>query len=257
MTKNPKTLPVIIFAHGFGGDKHQVEAYTNSTNNIFDTNLHNMVTFNFPEVPQEQPNRTKLDQTTFGQENDINMVHETCSTITKTANSDSVLIGFGVSRGASVWINYLGTTKNHANIKGLILESPFSSANKILENKNLFGEQTDLKTVLTFFPQYKPNGIQPINSINNVDPNIAILFIASKEDALVPINQTRELYIKRKQKDNKNTYFLELATGIHANVLWGKDGKLYQQVVHAFYHKLNLPCNQKLATQVNLELYQP
>ena len=204
----------------------------------------------------------KFEQTTFGQQNDIDRLSQVLAQINKNN-----IVGFGVSRGAVVLINLMGAKDPESKKLGaLVLESPFahvkSVVGNIIKKIPLVNKLSSLKTAThnassALFPQYKPDGIQPIDFIDKIDPNIPIIIIHSKTDKLIPINESRELYIKRKKSGCDNVYLVELDSGAHANTLWADDGKKFQNTVHAFYKKHGLPCNEQYSKLVDLADYQP
>lgn len=277
----------VLFAHGFGGTKTRRLLYTKgyekflslfynpaafahtSTNYLFDRNLHNVTSFNFKDVHVDMgvygcvPNPLNSP---IAQQDDINKLYAHLEKIT-----DQPIIGFGVSRGAATWLTTLGSKLITKNIAAVILESPFSTT-KNTYIYSLIGywleyvqtiiptfdrAQTNDQVFGNIFPGHSLTGMQPIDVVGTIDKKLPILLVHSHQDTIIPINQSRDLYIRLKETDHEHVYFLELEQGDHAGLIWGPQGDLFRDVVHAFYKKYNLPCNDEFASKVNLDSYQP
>jgi len=263
----------VISSHGFNNYWGEILPYTkeNSTsgNFIFSETDHNITTFNYPDaiIDCDKKSRIKcvfdfkFNQVSLGQENNIESIECAANTLNEKT------IGFGVSRGAATLINFMGT-KGNSNIKAIILDSPFATIEETIKYKmsqwsSMFlGKIPGLAKLIHLlmpivFPSYSPNGLQPINQIENIDPDIPIILLHSKTDNGVPISGSRQLYIKRKMIGCNNVYLVELERGKHAEGLHGKDGKKYQNVVHAFFKKYGYTHDPTFAEKENLENYQP
>jgi len=263
---NPQGQP-IIYSHGFGGNLSDIYYYTKQNNpfqphHLFNPTQYHIATFNYPDSTKIR-HEVKYDHVALAQENDINRLNQAVNEF-----DHETMIGFGISRGASTFINMMGTIKN-PKIKALILEAPFASISDVLSH---FIHQTPFsscipffetvahKLATTIFPQYQTNGLQPIDTIDQIDSEIPMLLIHSIQDEVTPINSSRQLYIKRKQQGCNNVYLLELPSGQHVYCLWRKEdssGEIFQNVVHRFLKQYDFPYNKEFADKVNLEAYQP
>lgn len=216
---------VTVFAHGLGGDKEQGSYYhLDFGNNGFIEGT--LKTFNFADY--KNPFTSCL-----GQENDISFLHAACK------NLNGVIL-VGVSRGAATIINYVGTM-HPKNIRALVLESPFDKVESITNHLNAQNPNHSFK--LSYYPNYNPNGLHPINVVDKISPEIPVLFIVSQADALIPAHTITPLYEKLKSAEHKKVHILMLKHGKHANILWGKEGTMFKNVVHAFYKHYGLPHN--------------
>ncbi len=96
-------------------------------------------------------------------------------------------------------------------------------------------------------------------AFENISKDIPILIICSKEDQLVPLSSSINVYKKLIASGHKHTYIFVTDYGRHAKILRGADGEKYQYVVNAFYKKYNLPyCSTSAAKGEDLlALCQP
>lgn len=282
------TKTTVVYAHGFGGNgllghlqytkgnerllsyfyNNQKRDYS-KWNFLFDVEKHNLISFNFQDILINLGIYGSIPNpflTHLAQRDDIEQL---LKAVTNTINQK--IIGFGVSRGAATWITTLGTKHIEKQIACLVLESPFSSIKNvmlfqvihfILESikplfPNINPELHATVIMETFFKNYQINGVQPIDAISNLNKNIPLLLVHSKEDAIIPINNSRHLYTKLREAGHDQVFLLELDQGKHAALLKGPQGLLYAQVVHAFFKRYNIPYDDVLAAGINLEEYQP
>ena len=282
------TRTTVIYAHGFGGNgllghlqytkgnERLLSYFYNNQkcdyskwNFLFDVEKHNLISFNFQDILIDLGIYGSIPNpflTHLAQRNDIEQ-------LLKALNSsiNQKIIGFGVSRGAATWITTLGTKQMEKQIACLILESPFSSIKNVMLFQVIHFILKSIKPLFpninpelhapvimeNFFKNYQMNGIQPIDAISNLNKNIPILLVHSKEDTIIPINNSRDLYTKLRQSGHNQVFLLELDHGNHAALLKGPQGLLYAQVVHAFFKRYKIPHDDLLATGVNLDEYQP
>ena len=245
---------VYLFSHGIADTHKQVLGYVQSDNRskpyiITDP----FISFDYPDASSSmfKINRT---QTSFAQENEIKRLSQVFfSPVIK--NKNTVLVG--VSRGASVLINFMGIY-NAPNVAAIILESPFdcveSIVSALIHEKKLSwipGIKKNGLNIMSFiFCKYKPNGIRPIDLAPQIKQNLPILVVCSATDILVPIWSSINIYNILRESGHYNTYLLILPEGHHAKLINDtKYGSLYQKVTHAFYKKFQLPHDPVLAKE--------
>jgi predicted esterase len=257
----PNQSIAYFFAHGLGGTGHQ-KGYC-ASNKIFLPH-YPCYAYHGPEVAH---GRGPIDNSkvSLGQADDIAALKDGLKAM-PNGNAVQTLIGFGISKGAATWINAAAVLKP-ANLKALILESPFADANEVAYDIGKkfglgyvpYGESTAVLAIETLHEKYNPNGPQPITSIQQV-PNIPIILIHSRADKLIPINHSRKLYRELIKGGRNNVYLVEIEHGNHARIFEENDyqGLLsYLAPVHAFYKQYNFPYDQELANMVTLSKYQP
>ena len=91
------------------------------------------------------------------------------------------------------------------------------------------------------FTSLNMNGPFPIDLVDQIDKNLPILMVHSRSDQVIPTNSSRKLYVKLLQSGHNNIYLLELARGDHGKLMQGMEAEIYQNCVHAFLQKYNLP----------------
>lgn len=282
------TKTTVIYAHGFGGNGllghlqytkgtehllgyfyHNQKCNFSTWNFLFDTEKHNIISFNFQDILINLGIYGSIPNpflTHLAQRDDIDQL---LKAINNAANQ--MVIGFGVSRGAATWITTLGTKQVAKKVGCLVLESPFSSMKNVMlfqvihfileAIRPLFPsidpEHHASMIMKNFFTSYQMDGIQPIDAIENISKDIPILLVHSKEDAIIPINNSRHLYNKLRESGHTKIFLLELDHGKHASLLKGPQGLLYARVVHAFFKHWNIPYDPILAAGINLDEYQP
>ncbi|PKN03769.1 hypothetical protein CVU75_00430 [Candidatus Dependentiae bacterium HGW-Dependentiae-1] len=240
-----------IFVHGLGGSWKQSLFYAenntalcgqvrstlkNSTSNWYILKAP-VYSFDFPHVH----NKPEKKYVSLAQNLEIAALKETCDAI----QGPKILMG--VSMGASTIINYTSLYYT-SEIKALILETPFDDPDSVLKHKSGFlYDMIKNSMYMWFCPLYNHNGIKPISAIRNFPKNLPILLIHASSDELIPPFCSRHLYHHLKENGNQHVYLLELSHGKHANYLHGKDAQKYQETVHAFCKKYNLPHDEALA----------
>jgi alpha-beta hydrolase superfamily lysophospholipase len=218
-----------------------------------------LFTYDFPDATQWFW-RVNFTQTGLGQYNEImglKSAYEQTTQKLKAQNEnvqDLVLIG--MSRGATTILNFMGLHKPN-NVKAVIVESPFDSTHSIAKNMlqriyldKLPGLQTVAHYIISLiFWQHGVAGISAIDSVEYIDKDMPILFVCSRQDALVTIESTISLYKKLRESGHHNVHIFITDQGRHGRILHGDDGHKYQQVVHAFYKKYRLAHDAALASQ--------
>ena len=262
-----KTLT--LFSHGIADTWKQVRGYAQlyKKKEVVYRNdrylIHTpFVAFNYPDATTKFY-RVNYNETSFGQENEIERLNKAYTTImSRHKNCDVIL--WGLSRGASNLLIFAGLYQLD-NVKAIVLESPYYTMGQVIESimlkKNLswlplsYGE-----TLAEFiFKRYTRHGLSPANCIENISKEIPIFIICSKEDRLVPFSSSINVYKKLVESGHKHTYIFITDYGKHAAILQGPDGEKYQWVVNAFYKKYNLPhCSTSAAQGESLlALCQP
>lgn len=247
-----------LFSHGFADSEKQAFKYTrvyktwlggDGENNyyIIDGPLK---LFNYPDVLTEWiPKIPNIFQTSLGQENELKALRKANNQI---EDEDVVLVG--VSRGAAAGAIFLGED-NPQNVKAAVLISPYDKADVVFSHHWFatllsvipFVTNDSLYKLFLQISQFKENGRHPIDWVDKIDTDKAILFVCSKQDATVAYRSTVNLYKKMLEAGHENTYLLVLNSGKHAKLLKSEEADTFQNVVHAFYEHNGLPCNRAFA----------
>ncbi len=239
-----------IFSHGFGSAGVKVKRYI--AQGLLPENA---VGFNYVDAKKYiEPIKglgigLRIRQCCLAQENDI---RELTLAINAT-EKDCIL--YGESRGSSAILNYLGTMpKSNNKIAGAILDSPFDSLQHVFDFQikrlrltKITSIQSIEKIVSVLLPNYKKNGIQPINVIKNVPTEIPLLIICSQKDTKVPWKSAVILYKALRENNHQKVHILILPYGSHAWIMEGAHKTLYRNVVHAFYKRYGIEHNEEWA----------
>ncbi len=265
---------IFLFAHGIADTYKQAYRYVKNYH-INGTNHHNQqylfaapfATFNFPDA-SEGIKRINHHETSLAQDNEIlrlkKAYYKTMSVYEDQHQTPCEVVLFGLSRGASAAINFVGL-HNPSNIKALILESPYDSVATIIDFMMQKMHLTWLPhscgeyMMENIFRRYKRDGIHSIDLVDRINKNIPILIICSKEDQRVPWYSSAKLYQQLCKSGHKHVYLYIADHGKHSKILWDQNGKTYQSIVHAFCRTHGLPHDPTLAEngQNQLNLCQP
>jgi len=256
-----------LYSHGFGGIGLRYHWYKQKNNRftkllfgqhyIFCNDNIKVVKFNdakFGFIPCYLPNSC------LGQDADIAVLSNGYDEV-----DDEDIILFGVSRGAATASNFVAR-HNPERIKALILESPFDYAERGIDGfLNIFRlnrlprSKNFCKSVFYRFSSYDQDGIHPRDIVENINPDLPVLLVCSKEDIVIPYQSTVNLYQQLIETGHEHVYLLVLDRGWHARLLWSADGERYQNVVHAFYRRYGLPHDADFAErgQADFERCRP
>lgn len=261
-----------LYAHGIAHHKEQAFWYLKKTPHGIE-NKHYLIdgrlfTFDFPDATRRFW-RINFFNTSLGQANELTSLYQAYSQSLKTLiqeNESTNLVFLGLSRGAAAGITFLGLFKT-PYIKAAVFESPFDTHAHLVDGilkKMHLDSIPGMQTVGSWlmqaaFMQHKKDGICPLDAVSSIQKDMPILLVCSKEDTTVPYQSTVELYKKLKESGHEHVYILILNTGKHSKLLSDILGELYQNTVHAFYKKYNLPHNPLFAAkgQKSLECCQP
>lgn len=245
-----------LFAHGLAAGKIQLKDYKEIIP-ILDKGLalDCIDAYTKPLYPY----LIKVPPCALGQEKDIEVLSNAINNLKKP------IIAIGVSKGAATWINVAAKSENINYIKALVLESPFANINDILYrfwhlkylNYIPGGRYIAKQIIKAILVHYDCDGIQPIGSIKKIlNKNLPIYIVHSKQDRLIPINHSRQLYIEFLKNDFKNVYLIEPEVGHHAGILYTDELKTFQNSLNSFYKEFKLPYNANIAI-VDLNIYKP
>lgn len=248
---------IYLFSHGIADSQKQALHYIESKNPAKPYIIKGpVVSFNYPDAYEGLIKINRL-QTSLAQDNEVLALARTYFAKAKDALK-TILVG--VSRGASAIINFIALYYTQ-NVSALVLESPFDCIENVIHeliHTTKLGwipgmKKNSLSIASLVFCKYKPNGIRPIDLCTHIHKDLPILIICSQEDRLVPFWSSLNIYCALRESGHTNTYILILPHGRHAQLIHHPtQGNIYQQVVHAFYKKFNLPHDPILAQQGEL-----
>lgn len=242
-----------IFSHGLADTHKQAYQYLKSNTDF--TKPYSIsgsyITFDFPDA-LEYGARVRTKKASLGQENEINRF---AKTYFNSFSFNHRAIALGVSRGASVLINFIALY-NPYTMHAAVLESPFDSVENIvlamIHRARLAwipkAKEIGLALTRFIFTKYHPQGIRPIDIVDKIYPDLPLLFVCCAQDKLVPVWSTINLYKKLIDSGHKYVHILILPQGSHAHLITNSaQGAIFQSVVHAFYQHYHLPYDPLLA----------
>ena len=256
-----------LFSHGFGETHRQSRKYLRrykwagreyrNQNYILDDPIK---LFNYPDaIFKGLPPR--ISKVGLAQKNEIDALNNAYKQI-----DDEDIILFGVSRGASVAVNFAGIY-NPKRVKAVVVESPFDHIKNVFYqhwfvngvSKIPFITKDKIFKLFLKYTKYKEHGEHPIDTVGNIRSDLPIMIICSQADGIVPCSSTVNLYKKLLENKHEHAYLVKFNTGKHAQLLWSEHGQQLRNVVHAFYQRYGLPHNQTFANrgQKLLEMCQP
>jgi len=160
------------------------------------------------------------------------------------------IIMVGISRGASGILNFLVRYPT-VNVKGLVLESPFSSLHGILKS---FVDKIHIPGASFFawllhqifsliFPLYRQDGVSVLRAIQKI--RIPAFIIHSQADFMVSEAMVTSLAQSFMQY-NKDAYYALFRNGAHGEILACCGSGIYSSIVNAFYKKHRLPYDDSM-----------
>lgn len=243
----PESKFIYIFCHGFGGNhKHAYPYLKGYLSNQRFLIPHSLVTFDFPDADTafQFPD---MAQASIAQDDDIAQLQEVITWVDSNHPRRKIVL-IGVSRGASVIINYLGKDFSRNNIAAAIVESPFDKVENVVRKalSYLYLHKIPKTTRIVYWlvskvcQRHAQEGLHPIDLVAKISQEIPVLFIAGKEDRLIDYKDSQALYRTLFFAGHTKTSFLLLDYGAHGDLLWGADGDKYQHFVQEFYTKHGL-----------------
>jgi len=239
----------VVFGHGFGATRNHGLVYGNI--NMFPNC--NVTVFDFPDSPARAENRGRCNSavTSLGQENentvfeqhynellgrvrDYNSKRSKSSTI---GDEKKIIVG-GVSRGA---MNALSS--NFEDVNGIFAESPAATVQDIVDLKCKqfgFGWVPFLSKAIHRFivprilGQYNPQGPHPVNRVDQISSDVPVFIAYTTQDKLIPASSSVKLAQRLVSSGHNNVYLWGTNSGLHSNILSGRDGRNYQTIFHAF-----------------------
>lgn len=200
----------------------------------------------------------------LGQDNELEHMHHEWQKLNEMFPDADGFILIGVSRGASIIINFLARYKPE-KIKAVVLESPFDTIENVIEYRAIrYGikdmqawipdvvkeytpEWMALKNIVPLmFWQFSHDGIQPGKVIHEITQDIPMLFVTVENDHSVPVSSTHNLMQALHDNGHKNIHHLHLTQGRHGKLLNGPEAERYQQTLHSFFAQYNLPHDSEI-----------
>ena len=255
---------VFIYSHGLFDNHTQAYWFSREDSHSVPKKRYIMdgqiVTFDYEDATQWFW-RADFTQISMAQTNEIMRLKAVFDHVQDANAGDVVLVG--VSRGASVIVNFMGLF-NPPQVKALVLEAPFDSSSTIaksmVKNLNLSwipGMHAMSHSLLSLlFVQHKVDGIQPVDSADSIKSDLPIFIACSLTDWVVPAASTIALYKKLIETGHTHVYLYIAPKSTHSKIIFSEHADQYTQAVHAFFEKYDLPHNPALAQEGHALLAQ-
>jgi pimeloyl-ACP methyl ester carboxylesterase len=244
------TSVVYLYAHGLGATQQQAQA-------LLPHNKHwilnrPLAAFDFPD---SKPAYMEYDpkHVNLGQQADIDRLRYAYWR-TRQELPDYMMVIGAVSRGAVTAFNCMALHQLEY-VKALVLESPFDTFANVVKHLLRrfhigwipFSRKLAIRYVKKTFPSFDINGVFPLTVAHMIPHDLPIIIIHGKRDKTIPIKSSRLIYCALLENGHKDVYLLELDEGDHGKLIAGPNGEIYQNVVHAFYRRYDLPHDPLLA----------
>ncbi len=265
-----------LFAHGWQGDKSNVDWYTGKRNPAWSIITGPYLSFDFPDVDLSRPDKVNPHLVNVGQTLDILALETAYKKLLQVIDVQDLklhrdgIVMIGSSRGAATAIN-AASTRTMPYLKAVVAEAPFDVlANAIdhflLKHQYLgtpysflpmfLQEWAQKKAISSYFPAHKTEDVYPLLVIHNFPHTVPIILVHSKTDTTNPMNSSRLLYLELLRSGHKKAYLLELDYGPHykynriypdSSEALKKSAHKYLTAIHAFYKANAIPYDEKLA----------
>lgn len=200
--------------------------------------------FSPPEKPNSETVRYHapiISNITIGQKTDIESHKRKYQRWQQKEDKTKGLILFGVSRGTAATFCALSQEK-YPEVRLVILEGAIDSIDNVLKTR-------PFARVTSFFTQYVPNGISPLQCVNHYPENVPTVFITSEIDTTVPCENTVNIAQTLAGRGKNDVYLLKLKRSSHPNYMFDdvEDRTNYECFINAVYKKYHLHHDPELA----------
>lgn len=234
-----------LFSHGLVDSGAQATRYVGSptTHDRF-LLTEQPVSFDYLDAGTGWRKYYKVHRSSLAQQDEIDLLETQYQRLCSTSPDSDGMLLMGVSRGASVIINFVALKKPEY-IRALVLEAPFDRAKNIMCSflrKIPYGQKLAYYFLRLAFPRHnQKSNLHPEALVGDIPLALPILLICSKKDTVIPCTSTINLFNLLKNTGHTEVYLLVTEHGAHSKILWGQDGEHYQAVTHAFFARYKLP----------------
>ncbi|MFH1832105.1 MAG: hypothetical protein ABH827_04890 [bacterium] len=222
----------VLYAHGLGRK-------TSEAQNYCDLIHEKIIGVCGPEWDGTDSSVKACLNSHLGQGRDVDaVVQEIKKNIEQDSSVEIVLVGFskGATTMLNVFLRFLQEKSDYLkHIKAIILDSPFADPANVLFYKMglFFPKNYDVK---------KSISIKDIALMSdNFDSDIVIVFMHLQKDIIVPINDSRQLYVELKELGFfNNLYLIEVPGGGHGYGCIHKSRDWLKERLFFIYAKHNL-----------------
>jgi len=193
----------------------------------------------------------------IGQEIDIEAIHNNVQLWRNSEDRKPVLVLQGSSRGTAGIVcasaRYQYPELGLIILEGAIdsVENVFHSWAKSIIGPGLFarGAAYGINTLISGITAWRPDGPSPLNHLEEYPENVPTVFVTSKNDRIVPPENTRNIANKLAERGKNDVWLLELEHSDHRNYTYhnAEDRDKYESFLHAIYRRYDLEHQPHLA----------
>ncbi len=268
-----------IFAHGLGGSAAQIEQYAE----IFGP----LIGRNGPEWDRELHGaKAGPQQSCLAQQGDIDVI---VGQMAERVGETSMLVG--VSKGGATMFNTIGYCAEHrpellVGLRAAIFDCPFKNPESVAKQivhtaavqvrrrggwfsgSSASSMETSADSSMApscfrgatsvAYKNYDRSGATPEKALEQwalpiVNREMVVVFIHSRADELISVNDSRYLYRELLRIGYRNVYLIEVEHGEHAAELWGADSGFIYSCLRAIYERHGFALSGVLRDAMPLE----
>ncbi len=203
-----------------------------------------------------------LSQTSYGQASDIQSHYNKYQAWLSKNDKKNDLILWGVSRGTAATFCAFAKFR-YPQTKLVVLEGAIDSVDNIVKtiSTHTFRSEKWADYAVSAFRKtvsalnycnlfaYRTNGEAPIDYVEVFPENVPVVFITSKKDSVVPMENTENIAMLLAARGKNDVYLLVLENSRHPFYMYDdeNDRNTYEAFIHAIYRKYGLQHDAALA----------
>lgn len=214
---------------------------------------------------------SNISEINIGQESDIHSHKSKHDAWFQNNKKTKDLILFGVSRGTAATFCAYAIYK-YPQVKLVILEGAIDSVPEVIKNRaGLYFESEDacnfisqkINTTLTFlnnknYIKFNPEGLSPLDCVDDFPENVPVVFISSKIDKTVPYKSTENIAQKLASRGKNEVFLISLNASSHPNYAFDckEDREIYETTINAILKRFGFKHDPLLAEKGESKLDQ-
>lgn len=203
-----------------------------------------------------------LAEMSYGQTSDIISHHNKYEAWQKREDKKDGIILYGASRGTAA--TFCAFSKYHyPEVRLVVLEGAIDSMENVVRriSSNIFRYESISNSMVEYLNSgvsylnrhklfgYKRDGESPLKMLNDFPENVPVVFITSRIDNVVPMQNTENIATRLAERGKNDVYLLKLDNSRHPCYMYDdkNDRDKYESFIHAIYRKYGLQHDKELA----------